>query len=223
MLTIPANQVGLNAKLSPTRLRSLLKIAQERTFQRGQVVFEQDDEASELFIVRKGVLEVSTLALDGRKHILNVVTKGNLFGEIALLDGGKRSATITALEPTRLLSVSRRVMMDQMQQHPDFGLDLISLTVARLRWVISAHEEKAFQPLEVRLARRLIYLEDKIGTQSGLVALSQNDIAEHVGASREAASKCLAEWQRRGVVKLGRKRIEIINNTALSEIAEGVV
>ena len=144
-----------------------------------------------------------------------------MFGEIALIDGGTRSATVKSIGPTRLLRVSRKHLLEKLAAHPALGINLLAVTVGRLRWVIANQEDQAFQSLEVRLARRLIYLMSVLGNESDELAMSQSDLAEHVGVTREAASKCLAEWQRKGMVALGRRKIAITNRAEISRISNG--
>ena len=216
----PSGAFKLHA-LAPDLLRTLVGAAKPISFQPNEKVFEQEDEATSLYLVRHGTLEVSTLSTDGRKHSLNILKKGDFFGEIALLDGGTRSATVTALEPTRLLTLSRTQLLQKLAEHPVLGVNLLALTVSRLRWVISTQEDQAFQPLEVRIARRLIYLISVMGDKNGQLAMSQSDLADHVGVSREAASKCLAEWQRQGLVTLGRRKISITDQASMATISQG--
>ena len=200
--------------------RALLTLARTSTFASGDTIFAQEDDANSLYLVRSGLLEVSTLSPDGRKQALNVLKKGDFFGEIALLDGGKRSATVAALSDARLVSISRQVLGKQLALHPELGLAMLALTVERLRWVIAAQENQTFQPLEVRMARRLLYLNSVFENADRTVAISQSDLADHLAVSREATSKCLADWQRKGLVGLGRKRISLSNISELREIAQ---
>ena len=111
--------------------------------------------------------------------------------------------------------------MDKITRHPELGMGILALTVARLRWLIARQEDQAHQPLEVRMARQLLHLSETMGDTSGTIGMSQSDLADHVGVSREVASKLLADWQRRGLVELGRRKIKISDRSIVLEISDG--
>lgn len=185
----------------------------------GEALFYQGDPGDALFALRKGRLEVSVLSEDGRKLTLNTLGQGDVFGEIALFDSGPRTATLIALDPCQLARVSRERLFDAIRSQPALAIDLIELAGKRLRWVSAALEDMTFQPLGVRLARRLLYLSSQGGTLRRELSLSQADLADHVGGTRETVSKTLAGWRREGVIGVTRGRIEILDRPALQGLA----
>ncbi|MDA5094822.1 Crp/Fnr family transcriptional regulator [Aliiroseovarius sp. KMU-50] len=186
---------------------------------RGQDLFQQGDEGDSIYLLKSGSLEISSLSDDGRKLTLNVLKSGDIFGEIALFDGGRRSATVTALEDSNLLQVGRQRLLAEFSDNPDLALELLGLLIRRVRWISMQLENHAFHPLEVRLARRLLFLAGQVSDRNGRISVSQSALADHVGATREAVSKKLAEWKNLGIVEVGRGNLTILDHKALSDIA----
>lgn len=184
------------------RLRTMLAgQASEKSLDRGEVLFEQGDEGDALYAIIEGTLEVSFLAMSGRKLALSLMRPGEIFGEIALFDSGPRTATITAAEPSRVLRVRRNDVMNQIRQHPDLAVDMIRLAGLRMRWMGVQLNEQVFLPMPVRLARKLLHLAGQQDNPSERITLSQSELAEFVGATREAVSKTISIWKRNSVVE----------------------
>lgn len=203
------------------RLRAMLSAqATEVSLDRGEVLFEQGDEGDALFAILDGLLEVSFLAMSGRKLALNLIRPGEVFGEIALFDNGPRTATLTAAEPSRVLKVRQRDVMAQIQRHPDLAVDLIRLAGLRMRWMGDQLNEQVFLPMPVRLARKLLHLSSQQDDPGQRITLSQSELAEFVGATREAVSKTISIWKRSNVVEASRGGLQIHDIEALRQLAE---
>ncbi|WP_170412057.1 Crp/Fnr family transcriptional regulator [Ruegeria atlantica] len=203
------------------RLRAMLSaLATEISLDQGQVLFEQGDEGDALYAVSEGTLEVSFLAMSGRKLSLTLMRPGEVFGEIALFDSGPRTATIAAAEPSRVLRVRRKDVMDQIRQHPDLAVDIIRLAGLRMRWMGSQLNEQVFLPMPIRLARKLLHLSALQDDPATRITLSQSELAEFVGATREAVSKTISTWKRDKVVEASRGGLMIQDFNALKELAE---
>ncbi|MEL6236610.1 MAG: Crp/Fnr family transcriptional regulator [Pseudomonadota bacterium] len=198
----------------------LSEIADDTSLEQGETLFHQGDAGDALYALRSGRLEVSVVSEDGRKLTLNTLGTGDVFGEIALFDNGPRTATLTALEACRLARVNRERLFDEVRQRPALAIDLIELAGKRLRWVSAALEDMTFQPLSVRLARRLLYLSAQGGAVQRELTLSQAELADHVGGTRETVSKTLAGWRREGVIAVNRGRLEILDRAALQALAQ---
>ncbi|MEW2917212.1 Crp/Fnr family transcriptional regulator [Ruegeria sp. ANG10] len=203
---------GLKAMLSAQ--------ATEIALERGDVLFEQGDEGDALFAILEGTLEVSFLAMSGRKLSLTLMRPGEVFGEIALFDSGPRTATIAAAESSRILRVRQGDVMEQIRQHPDLAVDLIRLAGLRMRWMGSQLNEQVFLPMPIRLARKLLHLSGLQDDPSTRITLSQSELAEFVGATREAVSKTISTWKRDNVVEASRGGLMIQDFQALRELAE---
>lgn len=190
-----------------------------RVVSRGQDLFRQGDEGDAIYLLQSGSLEISLMSDDGRKLALNILKRGDIFGEVGLIDGGRRSATATALEDCSLLRVGRRRLLDEFTKTPTLALELMGLLIERVRWIGSQLEDHALQPLEIRLARRIVFLAERLSDDKGRIPLSQSDLADHVSATREAVSKKLSEWKHLGVVEVRRGNFEILDYQALKIIA----
>ena len=200
-------------------LRQMLEgEATEIRLSRGEVLFEQGDTGDALYAIIEGALEFSILSVAGRKLTLDLMRPGAVFGEIALFDPGPRTATVTATEPSRIRRLRNRDILAQIQRHPDLAGDLLRLAGQRMRWMNTQLNEQVFLPMSVRLARKLLYLTPDGG--NGRLGLSQSELAEFVGATREAVSKTLSNWKRSGIIEINRGALQILDRTALGLLAE---
>ncbi len=218
MISLPHS--GFLAEASP-RLRQMLAAqASEVRLARGEVLFKQGDAGDALFAVIDGAMEVSILSVDGRKLSLDLLTPGAVFGEIALFDPGTRTATVTAVEPARLLRVLSTDVLRELHDHPELAIDMIRLAGQRMRWMGRQLNEQVFLPVPTRVARKLLHLAPRQGAQTGAVRLSQAELAEYVGATREAVSKTLAVWKRQGIVDVTRGHVSIRDVPTLEALAD---
>ena len=215
--------LGVSRAAPGKLLDKLAVLGTENTLRKGQDLFRQGDEADALYVLRDGLLEISTLSGDGRRLAHILLKPGTVFGEIALFDGGRRSATVTAKAHSRLLKVRESRLLEELRNNPDLAIDLLHLTIGRLRWMSEELHDYAFQPVGVRLARRLVYLLQTVG-KDGAIRIGQGELAEHIGATRETVSKSLTALKERGIVEIGRGRIKVRDLDALCELgAPGVV
>ena len=186
----------------------------------GEVLFEQGDKGGALFAVVAGSLEISVVAQDGRKLGLAVMRPGALFGEIALFDPGNRTATATALEPSNVLRVRNSDVLGQIRKEPELAVDMIHLAGQRMRWMGRQVNEQVFLPVPTRLARKVLYLSPETTNNHAKLKLSQTELAEFVGATREAVSKTLAVWKRIGLIEVSRDGLIVLDRSALRVLAE---
>ena len=185
----------------------------------GHALFDQGDFDDRLYILDEGRMEVSVLSAAGKKLSLNQMRAGAVFGEIAVLDPGPRTARIEALEPCRLRAIRQASLTAAMAAHPDLAIELLRLSGRRMRWLSAQVEEQFFLTPAARLAAKLIYLR----SEAGDVRMSQAQLADYVGVTREVVSKTLSEWRRDGVVGLSRGRIVLEDINALEEIRDAEV
>ncbi|WP_293576829.1 Crp/Fnr family transcriptional regulator [Phaeobacter sp.] len=209
---------GFLSAASDRLLQILDQKASEILLQNGEVLFAQGDDGDALYAILGGAIEFSTLSSTGRKLSLDIMRAGAVFGEIALFDPGPRTATAMALEPSRLRRLRNRDVLDQLQDHPDLAGDLLRLAGQRMRWMNTQLSEQVFLPMPVRLARKLLHLAPDSG--NGHLNLSQSELAEFVGATREAVSKTLSQWKRSDVLDIGRGSLTIRDRQALLLLAD---
>lgn len=180
----------------------------------GEVLFEQDDFDDKLYVLDEGLLEVSVYSSNGRKLALNLLRSGSVFGEIAMFDPGTRTAGITAIEDCKLRYLRQSAVIKEIENAPHLAAELLSFAGKRMRWLSEQVEHQVFLSPAARLAAKVLYLSE--GT--GLVALSQAQLADYVGVSREVVSKTLTEWRRDGYVELSRGKLKVLTPDALEKI-----
>lgn len=186
----------------------------------GSTLFQQGDAAAEIFVLLSGRLEVWILSESGRKTVLNILSENQIFGELSLLGDATRTATVSALEESRLLRIGSRRMLRAMTEQPALAIGLLQLVIGRGRWISDQFETLAFEPLEVRLARRLLFLEEVMGDGEGRISVSQNALGDHAGATREAVSKVLGHWKKLGIIETYRGGIALRRRDLLARRAE---
>ncbi|MDU8945686.1 Crp/Fnr family transcriptional regulator [Ovoidimarina sediminis] len=214
-------QAGFLKNASPALRRTLEALASDVRLKQGQVLFERGDDGDALFAVIEGALEISVHSEDGRKLALAKMSKGDLLGEIALFDPGPRTASAMATTPTHVLKIRNGDVIAAVRSNPDLGIDLIRLAGERLRWMNLQIGEQAFLPIAARLARKILYLLDESdGVKQNVLPMSQANLAEFVGATREAVSKTLSEWKKEAVVDVSRGTIRVLDRDTLSRIAD---
>src|SRR5439155_3967627 len=174
---------ALFADLGTDALQPLSNLCHTQHLATGEVLFQKGDAGSALFGVRRGQIRIETGASDGSRLTLNFMGPGDLFGEVAVLDGESRTADATAGEPTELFVLRREDFLAHLEREPKVAIKLIQLLCQRIRWQSERMEESMLQPLPVRLARRLIALASDFGSE---VHISQEQLGVFVGAARES-------------------------------------
>lgn len=203
---------------SPEMQALVEKVATKTRVAPNTVLFRKDDEADCFFILDRGEIEISVMSADGRKLSLDILAPPAAFGEIGLF-AGRRTADATALSAAQLRRVRRVDLMPQLLKQPELALQMIDLLCARLRGVSALLNERSFMPLPSRLARRLLHLADVYAAGGNSVPLSQADLADFVGATREAVAKTLAVWRDRGWIELSRGAVHLRNRSAIEGLA----
>jgi CRP/FNR family transcriptional regulator, cyclic AMP receptor protein len=195
-------QSPLFAQMDETSRRELIGQAIPRSFAAGETVCRIGDPGGSMMGVLAGTVRISLPTVKGKEVILGDLHVGELFGEIALLDGKPRSANATALTRCELLVLERRNIIPHLTKNPAVCLQLMELLCARIRRSDERMADLAFFELPTRLAKLLLsYAAEKTGKETR-ISSSQTELAEMVGATRENVNRCLRDWQRRGLVKL---------------------
>ncbi len=213
-----ATTTGSILSIASEDLRQAMQaVAVRTTLPAGQVLFSHGEAGDAVYVIERGEVEISVHSFDGRKLALDVLRDGEVFGEIALF-GGNRTATATALGDCVLRKIRRADVLSTLRARPELALDFIDVLCERLRRLSDKLEERSFQPVPVRLANRLLYLDAKLGDTETGVSVSQSDLADFVGATREAIAKTLAIWRASDWVALSRGSIRIVDRAALQEL-----
>jgi len=188
------------------------------------VLFSKGDPGDRLYLLTRGVIRIGVLSAEGREVTYGLIRPGELFGEIAVLDGGRRTADATAMETSDLLALERPDVIDFLHRHPIQSLHLLAVLCDRVRRADTLLEDVVFLSLPGRLAKHLLVLAETLGTRPRpdapvTVRLSQQEIADHLGISRESVNKVLSKWEQAGLVTLGRGQITLEQDTALEQFA----
>jgi CRP-like cAMP-binding protein len=216
--------VALFSKLSEQQLSALAAHARRVYFLDGQRVFEQGSDGDCLYVVVRGRLKVTSFSSAGRESLLGLEGPGSVIGELSMLDGSPRSASVAALEDTELLVLGRSEVLGYLAQNAEAALSLVFILAARLKRLSRRTEDLASCSIPARLARRLLQLADDCGVaqQDGmkiLVNLSQQELGEFIDATRESVNKHLKVWEARGVLSRDSHHIVIRSQSDLEEIA----
>lgn len=199
-------------------VRALLSIARRRKFVRGEVVFHENDPADTLQLIDKGRFAVRTQTALGDTAILAVLGPGDMFGELALLEGEQpRSATVSALEAAETRSVHRLDFERLRREHPETASVIIGILSGQVRRLSRHLLEALYVPADKRVLRRLV--EVAALYDDGVVPLTQEDLAGLAGTSRATVNRVLREEEERETVKLGRGRTSVLDAEALERRA----
>ncbi len=210
------------ADLEPEALDQLCRYAKHVTFKRGALIASKGDPGNSLYAVISGTVKISISSPDGRNAILNLIGPGEIFGEIAVLDGAPRSADATANTNCELFIIDRRDFLPFVRSQPALAMKFIELLCARLRWTSDQVEHVILRDLPGRLASALIGLTEKRKSEpeSRTIAITQQEISEMVGMTRESINKQLRAWAMRNWVRLEHGAIVVLDVAALKELAE---
>lgn len=185
----------------------------------GAHLFVQEDPSDRIFGVHSGTVEISLFSPGGQKLVANIELHHSLVGEIGALDGGPRTATAICLTPCELVSLSRTRLYERMERHPGLARAMVELLCARVRWVSGEMGDLAFFAIEARLAKRLALLSDINASSDGWIDISQAELAEFLGATRESVNKTLNEWRADNVIELRRGGVRVASPAGLRRIA----
>lgn len=212
--------------LQPDLLQRLGGLSHVRRLPRHVVLFHQGDEGDALFGVVEGLIRISMTEASGKELTLGLMEPGDVFGEIALLDGLPRTATAIAAEPSVLLGIERQHFLDLLEREGRLAKHIIELLCERVRENANRLQEYAFLGLGPRLARRINALAIAHGRDSGgstriEIKLSQSELAHMLGVSREAVNKQLREWARDQVLAFDKGYITVLAPRRLVELQRG--
>jgi CRP-like cAMP-binding protein len=214
----------LFAELSPAACGELAGRMRAQALQARDQLFQSGDVGSHFFVVLHGALKVTDNTADGAEVVLSVLGPGMSFGEIALIDGGPRSASVHAIAPSRVASLDRAAFAALLDQVPGLKDQVMRALCRRIRQLTGRVEQLARMDVSARLANVLLGLADDLGSQlQGRyylpMRLSQSDLGAMVGASRESVNKLLKAWEGSGWLDIVDGRLQLLEPKALLELA----
>lgn len=212
--------VGVFSTLEREDLRHIAQVAVPRTFEAGQTVFREGDASDTCYVVHSGQARAVREHGDGRTITLATFGRGDIFGELAMFEDERRSATVEAVQPTTVVAVLGPDMRRLMADHPQISMRLVVALGRRLRETNERLARQSFQTVQSRVAsvlRELVGQEVAGGARARevLVTATQADLAQLAGSSRESASRFLAVLERAGVISQGRGRLVVHDPAAL--------
>lgn len=218
-------RVWLFAQLGDAERAQIRALAKPRRCQAREVVVRQGDEQGDLYAVVAGRLKVSIANVDGDEMVLSILGPGDVFGEIALLDRQPRSASVSALEACDLLVVERRPFHDLLLRVPALALSLMQVMAKRLRELTDHAQDVSLLGVSARLARALLALARRFGERRAgklevALKLSQQELGEMVGATREMVNKCLRKWSDAGLIEVAAGKLVINDEDGMEAVDE---
>jgi CRP-like cAMP-binding protein len=189
---------------------------------KGGILFKEGDSGEHVYVIVEGKLKLGTSSGDGRENLLSILGPGEMFGELSLFDPGPRTSAATAVTDAKLLSLGHEKLIPWLRENPDVSLQLLARLAQRLRRTNEAVGDLVFSDVPGRVAKALIDLGERFGkeTPEGLFVqheLTQEELAQLVGASRETVNKALADFAGRGWLRLDGRAVLITDLERLSK------
>lgn len=213
--------ITLFSALAEDQLQEIASIISEKGYRKNEVVFHQGDPGSVLFIIQSGAVKISLMDDQGKEVILKMLYENDFFGEMSLLDGNFRSATITALEDTVALKINREDFVRLIQRFPSLALNMLVAMSRRMRKADEKIASLTFSDSYGKAARVLLELLEKekgAGKKASEpleLSFSRQEMANMAGISRETFTRILHEFQVRGCLRVERKKIVIQDESIL--------
>ena len=212
----------LFASLDDEAFAALTEEITEVNLSRGATLFYEGDPGDQLYFIVSGKMKLGRTASDGRENLVAVMGPGEIFGEMALFDPSPRSTSATAVSETRLDGLKHENLRKVIQRSPEVSAQLLQALARRLRRTNENLADLVFSDVPGRVAKALLDLADRIprpATDGILVAheLTQEELAQLVGASRETVNKALAEFVQRGWIRLEARAVVILDLQRLKQ------
>ncbi|HEU5130216.1 MULTISPECIES: Crp/Fnr family transcriptional regulator [Glycomyces] len=210
--------------VDPEAVESLIKEMEYVDVNKGQTVFTENEPGDSLYIVMSGKVKLGRRSADGRQNLIAVMGPSDMVGELALFDPGPRTATATALTDTRMARLSKTALRPWLANRPEIAEQLLRVIARRLRRTNDSMADLIFTDVPGRVAKALLHMASRFGTRDGGVLrvthdLTQEELAQLVGASRETVNKALADFAGRGWLRLDGKSVIIMDPERLARRA----
>ncbi len=219
------SRIPLFSSLEPKVQHTIALLARTKTYSAGQKVFRQGDAAGPMFAVLTGHLKVVVAGYDGKEIVFAIVGPGEVFGELSVLDGAPRSATITAVARTEVMVIDRAPFIEFLLSSPKVAIGLLEVLAARVRRLSDQREDMASLDVSARLAKKLAELATQYGETAIngdlriALRLTQRDLGAWVGTTRETVNKFLKRWTREGLLRFDAGHILVSDIARLKSLA----
>src|SRR6516225_4928368 len=211
----------LFGKLTPQHIDRLSTCIVTKAVKRGTNIFAKGDPGTSLCAIGAGTVRISVPSVEGKDAVFNVLGKGDIFGEIALLDGHPRTADATAVTDCELMEIERRDFLPFLHSQPDVAMQIMQTLCSRLRRTTDQVQDLTCLNLPARLAKMLLRLSadaERLGS-APRVAITQREISQMIGTSRESTNKQLRSWAKYGFIRLERGAVAVLRCDKLTEVA----
>ena len=204
---------------------SLRKSMLLQELKKGQTLFQEGQTGDRLYLVKSGKVKLSHASGDGRESVFMVLGPGDMFGELSLFDPGPRTSTAIAVPDSEILGLGHSDLKPWLQDRPEVAQALLQALAHRLRRTSETMSDLVFADVPGRVAKALLELGEKFGSKSGTGLsvhhdLTQEELAQLVGASRETVNKALADFASRGWIRLETRSVELLDLDRLSKRAK---
>ena len=211
----------LFGRLSTDEIDPLIGYTRVEQYPAGREIFNKGSPGQSVMAVLRGSIKISSRSNDGKEVVFRIINRGEIFGEIAALDGEERSADAAAMTDCELLVLNRRDFLRMLENRADLCMIMLRILCRRLRQTSEQVEDIMFRHLESRVAKALLQLAESVGlrglrSKSVKLHVSQRQLGNMVGGSRETINKILQNWHRQGLIDLGKASILILDIDALS-------
>jgi CRP-like cAMP-binding protein len=224
----PAQLVELLARVPPfsaldgSALKALVGNSRVQSLPKGTLLFSQHDVSDAVYVVVSGTIALMLSTPDGRELVIDEMKAGTCFGELSALTDKRRSTGAMAATNCDVLSIPLDVFLDALNTQPKLMRQLLAMTAQRLRDCSDRERALAFLDAPGRLARALLLLNKQAGGESAAMVISQEELAQRVGLTRQTVAKELGKWRRAGWLLTGRGKIVLLNIPAIQQAAAAV-
>ena len=207
---------ALFSALDDDAARALRASMVEQKLSRGDVLFSEGEPGDKLYVIESGKIKLGHTASDGRESLIAVLGAGEMIGELSLFDPGPRTATAAALTNCKVLAMGHEALLPWLVGRPDLAVSLLAALARRLRRTNEALADLVFSDVPGRVAKALLELGSKFGepVPEGLLVthdLTQEELAQLVGASRETVNKALADFSQRGWMRIEQRSVTLLD------------
>jgi len=209
-------RIPLFAGMQPADIARVAVRMRRRSFRQGDIIFHKGDPGTTLYLVEHGQIKIFTPSQEGREVVLSIFGPADFFGEMALFDDKPRSASAEAASPATVLTLQREDFRQAIVQHPAMSIAVMAALVDRVRRADEMVEDAVFLDLPSRLAKKLLDLAENHGVATPLgfeirLRLTQQDLADMVGATRARVNEAITHFKERGVLTMTRHHLIIAN------------
>lgn len=217
-------RAGIFQGVSPDAVAALVRQLEPVAFRRGEVAFVEGEPGDTLYIITAGKVKIGRKSADGRDSLITLMGPSDMFGELAIFDPGPRTSTVTALTEVKAVTMSRSVLRSWIADRPEIAEQLLRVLARRLRRTNDNLSDLIFTDVPGRVAKQLLYLAQRFGSRDGTALrvdheLTQEEIAQLVGSSRETVNKALSDFAQRGWIRVQGRSILIDNPERLAKRA----